>query len=186
MEKQYKPRQPREPKPLKPITEYATAILARREHSTTELRRKLATKGYPKPEVADLIEQLLAKNYLNDARYAEARARTRAHHSKWGEGRIKQELAQNGVAKETTAQTLSELSETEDWLATATKLLQRKFTKPLPDSTHPDPKIRQELRKELQAEKSRRLNFLVRRGFSFSQSSQALGLSQEDLDDTFE
>jgi regulatory protein len=176
----------RNPKPLKPITDYATAILARREHSTTELRRKLTTKGYPKPEVADLITLFLEKNYLNDERYAEARARTRAHHSKWGEGRIKQELAQQGVAKETTQKTLSELSETEDWLATATKLLQRKFTKPLPEITSQNPALRQQARKELQAEKSRRLNFLIRRGFSFQQAQQALGLSQEDLDDTFE
>lgn len=182
MEKQSRP-----PRPLKPIQEFATSILARREHSTTELRRKLTTKGYPKPEIASLIEQLLQKNYLNDARYAEARARTRAHHSKWGEGRIKQELAQNGVAKETSQTTLAELSETEDWLATATKLLQRKFSKPLPViEPGTDPALRQAAIKELQQEKSRRLNFLIRRGFSFQQSSQALGLSQEDLDETFE
>lgn len=186
MEKQYKPRAPKAPKPLKPITEFATAILARREHSTTELRRKLTTKGYPKPEIADLITQLLEKNYLNDVRYAEARARTRAHHSKWGEGRIKQELAQNGVAKETTQATLAELSETEDWLATATKLLQRKFSKPLPDVSGLDPALKKDALKELQQEKSRRLNFLVRRGFSFTQAIKALGLSQDDLDDSFE
>ena len=172
-------------KPLKPITEFATAVLARREHSTTELRRKLTTKGYPKPEIADLITRFTEKNYLNDVRYAEARARTRAHHSKWGEGRIKQELFQNGVAKETTQKTLSELSETEDWLATATKLLQRKFSKPLPTLDTRDPTLnKQDALKEIQSEKSRRLNFLLRRGFSFQQAAQALNLSQEDLDGT--
>ena len=183
--------QPRAPKPLKPIIEFATAILARREHSTTELRRKLATKGYPKQEVTELLEKFTEKNYLNDVRYAEARARTRAHHSKWGEGRIRQELSQNGVAKETTQATLSELSETEDWLATATKLLQRKFSKPLPTLDDMDvaslTKLgRQGAIKEIQKEKSKRLNFLIRRGFNFQQASQALGLSQEDLDETFE
>ncbi len=179
------------PKPLKPIQDFATAILARREHSTLELRRKLTTKGYPKAEIASLLEHLTEKNYLNDTRYAEARARTRAHHSKWGEGRIKQELTQNGITKETATATLTELSETEDWLANATKLLQRRFPKPLPTLDGMDNETltklgRQEAIKEIQKEKSKRLNFLIRRGFSFSQAQQALGLSQEDLEDTFE
>lgn len=171
-------------KPLKPIVDTATAILARREHSTLELRRKLATKGYPKPEIEDLIQQLLAKNYLNDARYAEIRARTRAHHSKWGAGRIRQELSQNGVAKDTASQTLTELSETENWLATATKLIQRKFPQPLPAIETADPALgRNEAAKKLQQEKARRIAFLTRRGFTLQQSLQALHLSESDIEE---
>jgi regulatory protein len=171
-------------KPLKPILDTATAILARREHSTMELRRKLATKGYPKPEIEDLIQTLLAKNYLNDARYAEIRARTRAHHSKWGAGRIRQELAQQGIAKDTAIATLAELSETEDWLATATKLIQRKFPNPLPTLATADPSLgRNEAAKKLQQEKARRIAFLTRRGFTLQQSLQALQLSISDIEE---
>lgn len=172
-------------KPLKPILETATAILARREHSTMELRRKLGLKGYPKPEIEALLQTLTEKNYLNDARYAEARARSRAHHSKWGQGRIRQELAQQGVAKETAAQTLAELSETEDWLATATKLIQRRFPQPLPTLETADPSLgRAEAAKAFQQEKARRIAFLTRRGFTLQQSLQALQLSESDLEET--
>lgn len=171
-------------KPLKPIEDAATAILARREHSTMEIRRKLATKGYPKPEVEQLIETLVAKNYLNDARYAELRARSRAHQSKWGAGRIRQELAQQGVEKSLAAQTLAELSETEDWLATATKLVQRRFPHPLPSAETADPALgRAEALQERQKEKARRIAFLTRRGFTMQQSLQALSLSETDLDE---
>lgn len=186
MQKQPAPKSPkpfaqRATAPLKPILDYTLAILGRREHSTTELRRKLTTKGYPKAEVAQTIEQMVEKNYINDERYAAARARTRAQNSKWGQGRIKQELSQNGIDKTMASNTLEELSENHDWLATATRLLQVRFPKPLPSLNTEDRSLnRQEALKELQKEKAKRLNFLLRRGFSMSQSLQALGLSQEE------
>lgn len=169
-------------KPLKPITDYALAIVARREHSVAELKRKLTTKGYPKAEVADLIAQFTEKNYVNDARYAAARARTRAESSKWGQGRIRQEFAQNGIEKTLAATTLENLSEHHDWFVAATNLLQRRFPKPLPVLDDLDPALnRQDALKDIQKEKARRLNFLLRRGFSMSQALHALNLSQEDV-----
>ncbi len=168
-------------KPLKPITDYALAIVAKREHSTTELKRKLTIKGYPKAEVADLITQFVSKNYLNDERYAQTRARTRAENSKWGQGRIKQELAQNGIDKTMTASTLEDLSERHDWFAAATNLLQRRFPKPIPTYNDVDPSLnKQEALKDIQKEKARRLNFLLRRGFSMPQALHALGLQADE------
>lgn len=170
-------------KPLKPITDYALAIVAKREHSVTELKRKLTTKGYPKTEVADLIAQFTEKNYVNDERYAAARARTRAENSKWGQGRIKQELAQNGIDKALTGATLEDLSERHDWFAAATNLLQRRFPKPIATLNDLDPSLnRQEALKDIQKEKARRLNFLLRRGFNMSQALHALGLQADDVE----
>ncbi len=169
-------------KPLKPITDYALAIIARREHSTTELRRKLAQKGYPKTEVAELLAQFTERNYLNDTRYAQARARTRAEGSKWGQGRIKQELAQNGIEKSTTAEALDVVSEHHDWFAAATNLLRRRFPKPLPTWQDLDPgPNKQDALKDLQKEKARRLNFLLRRGFSMQQALHALGITENEV-----
>lgn len=168
-------------KPLKPITDYALAIVAKREHSTAELKRKLTTKGYPKAEIAELITQFTEKNYLNDERYAAARARTRAETSKWGQGRIKQELAQNGIDKTLTGATLEDLSEHHDWFAAATNLLQRRFPKPLPTLSDLDPSLnKQDALKDIQKEKARRLNFLLRRGFSMSQALHALGITESE------
>ncbi len=169
-------------KPLKPITDYALAIVAKREHSTTEFRRKLTTKGYPKAEVADLIAQFVSKNYLNDERYAQTRARTRAETSKWGQGRIKQELSQNGIDKTMTTTTLENLSEHHDWFAAATNLLKRRFPKPIPTYGSLDPSLnKQDALKDIQKEKARRLNFLLRRGFSMSQALHALGLQADEV-----
>ncbi|PZP38688.1 MAG: hypothetical protein DI585_06640 [Pseudomonas fluorescens] len=168
-------------KPLKPIADYALAIVAKREHSVAELTRKLRTKGYGKAETEALVADFKGRNYVNDARFASARARTRAEHSKWGEGRIKQELALSGVDKGLAASALGEVSEHHDWLAAATKLVKRRFPKPLPERNDADPALTGvEFMKELQKEKAKRVNFLLRRGFSMGQAVTALGLSQDE------
>jgi regulatory protein len=166
------------PKALKPIEDVAIAILARREHSTTEMARKLTQRGYARQEVEELLGQLVAKNLLNDARYAEVRARTRAETSKWGRGRIKQELALAGVKSDMAEQTLQTLEETHDWLQTATGLLQRHYAKPLISP------LKAEDYQEYQKEKAKRIGFLTRKGYTLSQSLQALGLAgtEEDIE----
>lgn len=164
----------------KSVLDVALAMLSRREHAVAELRQKLRQKGYGPDEIDSTLVSLQEKNYLNDARYAENRARTRAQSSKWGASRIAQELTQHGVNKTLTSSTLEELGETHDWLNAAHKLLQRKFAQPLSLSASLDDALgRAEMFKEYQKEKARRISFLTRRGFSLSQALQALDLVAE-------
>ncbi|MCV2370690.1 RecX family transcriptional regulator [Roseateles oligotrophus] len=98
----------------------AIALLSQREHSRTELRRKLlriqrsmaAKAGVPQLAEADeeaptdganleadietLLDGLQAQGYLSDARFVESRVHARA--SRYGSLRIKQELAQHGLS----------------------------------------------------------------------------------------
>ena len=84
--------------------------LAQREHSRIELRDKLlrhARSGDPEPADVDdtaraiepVVDQLLdwleAHHYLSQARFVEARVNARA--ARFGNLRIKQELARHGV-----------------------------------------------------------------------------------------
>jgi len=48
--------------------EKALALVARRDHGTEELRRKLAGKGYPREQVDDAIDRMVALGYLDDRR----------------------------------------------------------------------------------------------------------------------
>lgn len=153
--------------PQKPLREVALAALARSELTAAQLRTKLRRKGYLLQEINQLINEFQQKNYLNDARAAALLVQRRAKGSKWGAGRIKQELAQKGVAKDVGAETLAGLEEQgHDWLATATALLRAKYKAPLPA----DPKARPQ-------EVARRLGFLQRRGFSGAQAAAALKAS---------
>jgi len=159
---------PRAVKPLKPIFEVALAMVARREHTEAEVQRKLRTKGYFSNEINEIIETLKAKNYLNDARAAAMLVRKRAVGSKWGEGRITQELAAKGVEKDLAKSRLAAFTEGEegatghDWQVAATALLKAKFKALLPT----DPTERQK-------ERAKRLGFLQRRGFSAGQAYKA-------------
>lgn len=85
--------------PAKPksVSECALGLLAAREHSATELVRKLRTKGYSAREVDDVLERLQAQGAQSDARYAAARARYRATVSKWGWAKIALELRAQGI-----------------------------------------------------------------------------------------
>ncbi|MCA3243974.1 MAG: regulatory protein RecX, partial [Alphaproteobacteria bacterium] len=153
--------------PSKPLREVALAAVARSELTATQLRQKLRRRGYELIEINKLIEEFQQKNYLNDARAAVLLVNRRAKGSKWGAGRIKQELAQKGVAKDLGTETLAGLEEQgHDWLSTATALLKAKYKAPLP----PEPKARQQ-------EVARRLGFLQRRGFSGAQAAAALKAS---------
>lgn len=53
-------------RPQKPIREVALALLARRDHTSTELRDKLVRRGYPVTEVAGVVEALRAQGLLDD------------------------------------------------------------------------------------------------------------------------
>jgi regulatory protein len=100
------------PRPLS-LKGRALAWLAQREHSRSELRSKLLRHiarqaGEPDEaaEPAALIEPLLdwleAHRYLSEARFVESRVHVRA--ARYGNLRIRQELARHGVTLPSSAE----------------------------------------------------------------------------------
>ena len=77
----------------------AVRLLARREHSTEELRRKLERKGHPEAGVVAVVEKLTPKRLVSDDRFVASFVH---HHAQRGQGpvRIRAELRQQGVADE--------------------------------------------------------------------------------------
>ncbi|GAB4559930.1 MAG: recombination regulator RecX [Rhizobacter sp.] len=127
-------------------------ILAQREHSRSELRRKLlahaqkdeAEAGSAIEQVEAVLDWLQANRYLCEERFVESRVHARA--SRYGNLRIRQELAQHGVAL--TADTAQQLKDSE--LARAREVWSRKFGQPAADA----------------AQRARQMRFLAGRGFS--------------------
>ncbi len=139
-------------------------MVGRSELTAAQLRNKLRTKLYDLNEINILITEFEQRNYINDARAAALLVNRRAKGSKWGAGKIKQELTQKGVAKDLGAATLAETEDAgHDWLATATALLLAKYKSPLPTE-----------RAARQKELARRMGFLQRRGFGGGQAAAAL------------
>lgn len=162
--------------------------LGMRSYSAQELRNKLKghTAGYDWKTINDTIEWLLAENLLNDMRYARDRVRYRAEISRHGRSRILRELKEKGVDNQIAEQALMEFEEgleqpldaslapekvrdEHDWIAEAQALVQAKY-KPIPDDLEYADK---------QKERARRINFLLRRGFTSGQAMKALEVREE-------
>ncbi|MBW0149046.1 regulatory protein RecX [Marinobacter arenosus] len=140
----------------------ALRLLARREHSRTELSLKLRQRKIE----ADIIEAVLddyeGEGWLDDNRFADVYARQRMDLG-YGPLRILGELQQRGVHHEPAC--LSDMSD-EDWCRRAVALREKRFgLSDLNDDW--DEKVRQ-------------ARFLNRRGFSAGQVERALETRSPD------
>jgi regulatory protein len=77
----------------------ALRLLARREHSREELRRKLLAKAAEGDDVEGLLDDLARRGWLSDARFAEQAIRARA--GRFGPLKLAQHLRNCGVDDET-------------------------------------------------------------------------------------
>jgi regulatory protein len=107
----------------------ALRFLARREHSRTELRRKLLTGDVDEAALDILLDELESKKLLSDRRFAEVLAQSRG--ARYGVASLSRTLARQGVNPELAAAALSPLAATERERALA--LWKRRFGAPPAD-----------------------------------------------------
>jgi len=88
--------------------EVALRLLAMRALATQELRQRLTRRGYTPEQIAAVVSRLTASRYLDDAEYARAWARARAHRRSVGPARLAQELRVRGIAEVEIAGALEE------------------------------------------------------------------------------
>lgn len=132
------------------LRERALRLLAGREHSQAELRRKLAPHAGSPEELDVLIADLVERKQLSDARFAEARSHVLAR--KYGASRIALDLRARGVSDEAAGQAVA-VARAGD-LQRARDIYARKYRRAAEGA----------LSREEQA---RRTRFLQARGFSF-------------------
>jgi len=88
------------------LRQRAIRLLARREHSRAELKRKLAAHG-TEEEIANVLTQLETEGLLSDARAAGAYLR--AHAGRFGTARLRQDLRSRGLDPELADVDLADL-----------------------------------------------------------------------------
>jgi regulatory protein len=150
----------------KKVEAAAVRLLARREHSTGELRRKLLNRGHAAAAVDPIIEKLSGKRLVSDDRYVAGFVH---HHARRGQGpiRIRAELRQQGIADDRIAQELQTCGA--DWRHLAAEVRRRKFGAALPRGP---------------AERAKQARFLQYRGFDADQIRAALSFDPDtDADD---
>ena len=143
----------------------ALGLLARREQSRRELRRKLDQRGYAGEEAEAALDRLGEQHYQDDERFAGVLLRSRAGQG-YGPLRIRMELKTHGLADATIRRLLDEAEV--DWDARAAAQLQRHYG----GKAAADP-----------AERARRTQFLLRRGFSAATVRSVTHADVDDADD---
>jgi regulatory protein len=124
----------------------ALRLLSQREHSRTELERKLAQHEEVPGELAKALDELQARDFINDGRAVDSVVNRRS--GKLGNARIKQELAAKGLSGEAVAEAMADLKDSEP--RRAQEVWQKKF-----GCAPQDPQAR-----------AQQMRFLLSRGFN--------------------
>ena len=80
------------------IKQRAFRLLGRRQHSTSELRRKVWNKDYEQKQIDEVIEDLEKNGYLNDSDFIRAFVAEKSKAKNWSVKRIKGELFKRGIS----------------------------------------------------------------------------------------
>jgi len=89
-------------------------MLARRELSEHQVRQRLARKGHPHDAIDDAVTRLRAERALDDARVAEAIARTETGIRRRGRMRVQLQIQKAGIDKSTAKRAIDEVFESID------------------------------------------------------------------------
>ena len=138
----------------------ALDALARRDHGSEDLRRKLLAKGYDPAVVTAVVERLAAEKLLDDRRYLENFV---AYHAARGHGpnRVRADLAKLGMQGALVEEALNGYP---DWIVHLQSARRKKFGS-LPAAGN--------------ADKLREIRFLGYRGFTSAQIRMALGFDTD-------
>lgn len=123
----------------------ALRLLSGREHSRTELERKLKAHEETPGQLAQVLDDLQAKDFISEARVVESVINRRA--ARFGASRIKYELLNKGLGAEAVAEAVNSLKASE--LDRARDIWRKKFDGPAPDA----------------AGRAKQMRFLATRGF---------------------
>ena len=138
----------------------ALRLLSGREHSRSELERRLAPFEEEPGELAKALDELQAKGFISEERVVESVLHRRA--TKLGSLRIRQELQAKGVAPEAVTQAVVALRATE--LERAREVWRKKFGTPPLDA----------------AERAKHMRFLASRGFGGDTIQRVVSGGDED------
>ncbi len=135
-------------------------LLARREHSLAELRKKLAARAFGPEEIEKALAQLSREGLADETRFIESFVASRIRRGH-GPIRIRAELRERGIAGEAAENCLGGAH---DWSAIARDVRRRRFGPGAPRDFR---------------ERARQARFLEYRGFTAEHIRGCLGSQDE-------
>jgi regulatory protein len=131
----------------------ATRYLESRLHSRSELKRKLIRKEMREPIIEGVLDDLQRMGYIDDARFALAKAASAAKHKHHGPRRAIAELMRAGIKSDVAKKAAAEVYAANDSVEIAMNLAERQSAR----LKKLDPVVA----------KRRLVGMLMRRGFDF-------------------
>ncbi len=138
----------------------ALRYLAAREHSRAELERKLKAHEETPGQLAQVLDELQAKDFISEARVVESVINRRA--ARFGAARIKYELQNKGLGAQAVAGAMDRLKGSE--LERAREVWRRKFDGPAADA----------------AGRAKQMRFLATRGFGGDVIRRVVSQAEDD------
>jgi regulatory protein len=142
----------------------ALGLLVRREHSRSELTRKLTARGIERDEAQAAVDKLSQAGWQDEERFAHGLVRSRAA-AGYGPLHIRAELGMHRLSDELIRLAMDEFDG--DWAQNARDLVKRRFGGQLDDP----------------AKRRKAADLLARRGFGGALVSQVLRGGEQDWDD---
>lgn len=104
----------------------AEELLARRDHSRSELQSKLREREIPEEPILRICDRLERDGVLDDAAFARRQARMLRDRN-WGPRQIRRKLSDHGVSEEDCDAALQEVGGEEIWLQHCYERFQSEF-----------------------------------------------------------
>jgi len=140
------------------ITARAVNLLARREHSQAELRKKLRKAEFELDDINATIDKLAKADIQSDARFAENYLRYRSQRG-FGSQKIRLELKERGVDSDTINTAFDQADV--DWFELAVGVRNKRFGQQAPDDLK---------------DRAKQQRFLQHRGFTHEQISESFNI----------
>ena len=144
------------------IKQKAFSYIGRRHHSAFEIRTKLRQKKYENSLIEEIMNDLIAKKYIDDLEFAGIFTDENIRLKLWGKNKIKGELIKRGVDREIISQVLNEKFPEGNDLENAVDLARRKY-KSLQKRNLEEMNLKQKL-----------YTFLSSRGYDYETSKEAV------------
>ena len=136
------------------IKQKAFRLLGRRQHATSELRRKLWQRNYEQKLIDEVIDELRKNGYLNDGEFIREFVAEKSKSKKWSSNKIKSELLRKGIDQKLIESSFEQIPKSEEF-ENAFRLGQKKYNTLIKRSED-----KRELKQKLSA-------YLYSRGFDY-------------------
>lgn len=147
----------------------ALNLLTRRDHTTAELQRKLAARGFSAESIVAVLAKLAEEGYLDDRRFAERWAESALRSGRGYGLRILQELLRRGLPREIAVAAVAAATAEYSAHDALAAIVTRRFSAFDPASSP-------------LKEKQRVYSYLQRRGFSMQTIAGFFQIRAEELD----